>query len=85
MAASRRRIRSGSPFAILTVRTASQPKTPVRRRTPAMIIMPASRKITFQSTARKPDSWSTIPSTMTATAPSRAATVRSTRSEAIAA
>ena len=80
----RSRIAIGSPRATRTVRTASQPKTPVRRRTPAMIIIPKRRKMTFQSTAWKPASWVTIPRRMTATAPSRAASVRSMRSEAIA-
>ena len=46
---SRTMIRSGDPLARLAAQIAMYSKTPVCRSTPTMIIMPSSRKMTFQS------------------------------------
>ncbi len=42
-------IRSGEPLARLAAQIATYSKTPVCRSTPTMIIIPNSRKMTFQS------------------------------------
>ncbi len=82
MAMSRR---SGWPRERRTARTPSQRKKPVWRSAPAMTIMPASRKMTFQSTAPKASSWSMMPMN-TRHRPARSATsVRSSRSVAMSA
>ncbi len=47
-------IRRGEPLARLAAQIAMYSKTPVRRSTPTMIIIPRSRKMTSQST---PDSF----------------------------
>jgi hypothetical protein len=67
----------------LTDRIAIHWKKPVRRRIPARIIIPASRKMTLKSIAANASSWSVTPSRIIASPPSRARIVLSIRSEAI--
>jgi hypothetical protein len=72
----------GRPRARLAAQIARYSKTPVSRITPTMIIMPRSRKTTFQSTPvsseKKAASASLIPSASTSAAPPNAAAVRVT-------
>ena len=75
--------RSGWPCDARTDRIASHSKNPVCARIPASTIIPASRKMTLRSMASKACSWSRTPRTTIARPPSRAAMVRSTRSDAI--
>ena len=73
---------NGRPRARLAAQIARYSKMPVSRITPTMIIMPRSRKMTFQSTPvsaeKKAASASLIPSARTSAAPPRAAATRLT-------
>jgi hypothetical protein len=75
--------RYGSPPDAWIARPATYSKNPVRLSPLAMIIIPASRKMTLKSMASKAWCWSMIPRTTTNSPPSRATSVRSKRSEAI--
>ena len=75
--------RYGSPPASFADRIASHWKKPVRRRIAAIVIIPASRKMTLRSMAPNASSWSMIPTTTTTVPPRRAAIVLSIRSVAI--
>ena len=77
--------RTGFPRESCAERTPSQRKKPVWRRAPAMTIMPANRKMTFQSTAPKASSWSMIPIATSESPASSAMSVRSKRSVAMSA
>ena len=79
--------RNGSPPALLAAQMATYSNTPVRRRTPTMIIIPRSRKMTAQSTPVsglwKASSKDTTPAASISPAPPRATLTRWTFSEAI--
>ena len=84
---SRIMIRSGDPLARLAAQIAMYSKTPVWRRTPTMIIIPKSRKMTFQSIPvsceKKTSSAPMMPRASTIAPPHRATSVLLTRSLAI--
>jgi hypothetical protein len=84
---SRTMTRYGRPPAFFTARIATYSKTPVWRRTPTMIIIPSSRKMTSQSTPVS-GSWnacskSSTPAASMTAAPVSATVTRWTFSEAI--
>ena len=80
-------IRNGRPFARFAAQIARYSNTPLCCRIPTMIIMPSSRKMTFQSmplSSEKKIDWSSVaPMSTISAAPTRATVTRGTFSVAM--
>ncbi len=80
-------IRNGRPFAVFADQIARYSNTPVCRRIPTMIIIPSSRKTTFQSipvsSEKNADASSVAPMTTMIAAPPSATSTRGSFSVAM--